>query len=270
MEGRVAEPREYQTEGVVIHKIKLGEADRILTLYTADLGKIEAVAKGVRRPKSKMAGHLELLTCSQLRLARGRNLDTIIGCQTSEGFFALKNDLWLTSCGLYTAELVNQFTPERAADARLFRLLLDTLAKLSQAVNTELVLRYFELSLLTRTGYRPQLQTCVACGTELKPVNNFFCPEAGGVVCPECSPQNPPGFPISVDAIKVLRLFYRSTFDIVNRLKINSDLGRELKSVLAAYVRFLLEKEVKSATWLDALLLQMQAHSPEKSQPSER
>jgi DNA repair protein RecO (recombination protein O) len=75
------ESREYQTEAIIIKKIKLGEADRILTLYTSDYGKIEAVAKGVRRPKSKMAGHLELLTHSQLRLAHGRNLDTIIGTQ---------------------------------------------------------------------------------------------------------------------------------------------------------------------------------------------
>ncbi|MDD5191431.1 MAG: DNA repair protein RecO, partial [Dehalococcoidales bacterium] len=66
-------PREYRTSGVIIRKTKLGEADRILTIYTPDLGKMDAVAKGVRRPKSKMAGHLELLTYSQINLARGRN-----------------------------------------------------------------------------------------------------------------------------------------------------------------------------------------------------
>jgi hypothetical protein len=67
---------------IIIKKTKLGEADRILTLYTPDLGKIQAVAKGVRRPKSKLAGHLELLTHSLVSLARGRNLDTITGSQT--------------------------------------------------------------------------------------------------------------------------------------------------------------------------------------------
>jgi len=93
------ESRNYQTEAIIIKKVKLGEADRILTLYTPGYGKIEAVAKGVRRPKSKMAGHLELLTCSQIRLARGRNLDTIIGSQTIDSFMTLKNDLLLTSSG---------------------------------------------------------------------------------------------------------------------------------------------------------------------------
>jgi DNA repair protein RecO (recombination protein O) len=121
------ESREYQTEAVVIRKIKLGEADRILTLYTPQYGKIEAVAKGVRRPKSKMAGHLELLTYSHLNLARGRNLDTIIGAQTIESYLNLKNDLMLTSYGLYAAELINQFTVSHIASQSLFDLFLNTL-----------------------------------------------------------------------------------------------------------------------------------------------
>jgi len=93
-------PRTYQTEAIIIKKIKLGEADRILTLYTPHLGKIQGVAKGVRRPRSKLAGHLELLTHSQVSLARGRNLDTISGSQTIDSFLPLKSEVWLTSCAL--------------------------------------------------------------------------------------------------------------------------------------------------------------------------
>src|SRR3990170_1939622 len=101
----MSKPRTYQTEAIIIRKTKLGEADRILTLYTPYLGKIRAVAKGVRRPRSKMSGHLELLTHSQVSLARGRNLDTITGCQTINSFLPLKSHLWLTACALYVAEL---------------------------------------------------------------------------------------------------------------------------------------------------------------------
>ena len=79
---KMPKPRNYQTEAIIIKKTKLGEADRILTLYTPHLGKIQGVARGVRRPRSKLAGHLELLTHSQVSLARGRNLDTITGSQT--------------------------------------------------------------------------------------------------------------------------------------------------------------------------------------------
>jgi DNA repair protein RecO (recombination protein O) len=247
------EPRYYQTEAIIIRKIKLGEADRVLTLYTPEYGKIEAVAKGVRRPKSKMAGHLELLTFSQIRLAHGRNLDTIIGSQTIDSFMSLKNDLWLTSNGLYAAEMVNQFAVERLANPRLFQLFLEILHRLSQANNTDLTMRYFELHLLDFVGFRPQLQECVSCRIELQPVTNTFCSSSGGILCPDCQNKNQSGFPISVNALKVLRLFQRSDFDTVDRLKVSPDLSRELKNVMIGYIRYLLEREVKSATWLDTL-----------------
>ena len=103
----MSDPREYQTEAIVIKKTKLGEADSILTFFTPHLGKIQGFAKSLRKPKSKMAGHLELLTHSTVSFSRGRNLDTIVGAQTINSFLPLKDDLWLTSCGLYVVELVH-------------------------------------------------------------------------------------------------------------------------------------------------------------------
>lgn len=249
----MSESRNYETEAIVIKKTKLGEADRILTFYTPNFGKLEAVAKGVRRPKSKMAGHLELLTYSHIRLARGRNLDTIIGSQTIDSFMPLKNDLWLTSQGLYTAELVNQFTSAHLANPNLFKLFTETLGQLPLTNSTELTLRYFELHLLDMVGYRPQLQECVACHAELKPVVNSFSPGAGGILCPECELRQPASFAISVDALKILRLFQRSEFAVVARLKIGPELSQELKYDLASFIRYILDREVKSAAWLDAL-----------------
>jgi DNA repair protein RecO (recombination protein O) len=247
------EARNYQTEAVIIRKVKLGEADRILTLYTLDRGKMEAVAKGVRRPKSKMAGHLELLTHSLVRLARGRNLDTIIGSQTIESYMTLKNDLVLTSYAIYAIELVNQFTAQHIENQALFHLLLDTLQRISQANNIELTMRYFELHLLELVGYRPQLSECVTCRIQLKPVINAFCSGSGGILCPDCQYGHQSSFPISVDAIKVLRLLQRYEFGVVERLKISAELSQELRVVLASYIRYLLEKEIKSVAFLDTL-----------------
>jgi len=251
------DPREYQTEAVIIRKTKLGEADRIFTLYTRDHGKIEVFAKGVRRPKSKLAGHLELLTYSLVRLVRGRNLDTVTGSQTIEAFLPLKNDLWLTSYGLYAAELVNQFNAERSANQPIFELLVETLRRLSRAENSNLTLRYFELRLLDLSGYRPQLRECVACRTELKPEENVFCSAAGGTLCPGCRFEQTGSISISVDTLKVLRFMQKNSFETVSRLKITSDLANNLKNVLSAYIRYILEKEVKSAAWLDSLLDQI-------------
>jgi DNA repair protein RecO (recombination protein O) len=258
----MTEPREYQTEAVIIRKTKLGEADRILTIYTPEYGKIDVVAKGVRKPKSKMAGHLELLTYSQINLARGRNLETVIGAQTIDSFLNLKNDLLLTSSGLYTAELINQFTVAHVSSPALFKLFLETLNRLSRADSPELTMRYFELHLLDMAGYRPQLQECVSCRETLKPVENAFCPSAGGILCPNCKYEYPSAFNFSVDALKVLRLFQRSAIEVASRLKITPELGQELKSALTAYIRYVLEREVKSATWLDDLRDQLNQSRP--------
>ena len=257
-------PREYQTPAIIIRKTKLGEADRILTLYTPDLGKIDAVAKGVRRPKSKMAGHLELLTYSQITLARGRSLDIITGSQTIESFLPLKNDLWLMSYGLYVIELTNQFTAANVSDEALFELLLNTLRNLCQSDNREMLVRYFELHLLQESGYRPQLRECVACHQPLQPVVNSFSSSSGGVLCPSCGARQPFAHPISVNAVKVLRFIQDNALEAVLHLKINQTLTRELEGVTRGYLKYLLERDVKSANWLDDLRQQMKVMMPKK------
>ena len=249
----MSKPRNYQTEAIIIKKTKLGEADRILTLYTPHLGKIQAVAKGVRRPRSKLAGHLELLTHSLVSLARGRNLDTITGSQTINSFLPLKSDLELTSHALYAIELVDQFTADHIENYPLFQLLLETMGHLCQAGDNELVLRYFELHLLNEVGYRPQLQRCVSCRATLEPITNSFCPSAGGMLCPNCSPSQPLTYPLSVNAQKVLRLLQSSDYNTISRLKINPELSQELEGVMRDYLKYLLEREVKSVAWLDTL-----------------
>ncbi len=261
----MSKPRTYQTEAIIIKKTKLGEADRILTLYTPHLGKIQAVARGVRRPKSKLAGHLELLTYSLVSLARGRNLDVITGSQTIKSFLPLKSDLWLTSCALYVTELVNQFTADHIENSPLFQLMLETMEQLCQVGNKELTLRYFELHLLNEVGYRPQLQQCVSCQLPLEPTTNSFCPSSGGMLCPNCSPSQPLTYPLSVNAQKVLRLLQSSDYNTASRLKIDAALSHELEKTLSSYLKYLLEREVKSAAWLDTLREQTNESSPNQS-----
>ncbi|MBM2824705.1 MAG: rep/recomb RecO protein [Dehalococcoidales bacterium] len=246
-------PRTYQTEAIIIKKTRLGEADRILTLYTPEMGKIQAVAKGVRRPRSKLTGHLELLTHSLVSLARGRNLDTITGSQSINSFLPLKSDLRLSSYALYTCELVNQFTAEGMENRPLFQLFLETMHQLCQCDDSELVLRYFELHLLNEVGYRPELQQCVVCHQPLKPVVNLFGSSAGGILCPDCRQSQPFTYLLSVNGLKVLRWLQDGDWSAVSRLRMNPELATELESIVRKYLRYLLEREVKSVAWLDSL-----------------
>jgi DNA repair protein RecO (recombination protein O) len=246
------EPRSYQTEAIVIRKTKLGEADTILTFFTPELGKIQGFARSLRKPKSKLAGHLELLTHSQVSLVRGRNIDTITGSQTINSFLPLKTDLDLTSYALYATELVNQFTADNVEDPALFSLLVETLQGLSQGGDKDLILRYFELHLLDMAGYRPQLEHCVACKSALKEANNLFSPSAGGMLCPGCR-QSQLAYPLSEKARKVLLLLQHSAYSAISELEIERELSHQLEMVMRNYLRYLLEREVKSTAWLDSL-----------------
>ncbi len=249
----MSKPRNYQTEAIIIKKVKLGEADRILTFYTPSLGKIQGVAKGVRRPRSKMAGHLELLTYSTVSLARGRNLDTVTGSQTIDSFLPLKSDLELSSYALYAIELINQFTADSVENQPLFQLLLETMRSLCLKSNSEVILRSFELHLLGLVGYRPQLGCCISCRLPLEPVPNYFSAPAGGVLCPACSNSQFAVHRISVNAIKVLRWLQDNDLATAEKLKIDRELSRELEGIMRGYLHYLLEREVKSTAWLDTL-----------------
>src|SRR5262245_33730443 len=117
----------YSTEAIVLKHSDLGEADRIVTLFTPHKGKFHAIAKGSRRPVSKLAGQVDLLTRSQLQIAVGRTLDIITQVEMREDFLRLRAELWHMTCGFYLAELVDRFVEERVPHTDIYTLLLQML-----------------------------------------------------------------------------------------------------------------------------------------------
>lgn len=253
----MSKPRNYQTEALIIRKTKLGEADRILGLYTPKLGKIQAVAKGVRRPRSKMSGHLEFLTHSLISLARGRNIDTVTNTRTITAFLPLKSDLWRGAGALYTAELVDKFTADHIENQPLFELLRDTWHRLAETDDLETSLRSFELHLLKEVGYRPELEHCVACKAAPGPAGNWFGPMAGGVLCPNCGPRHSLKYAISPQALSALQALQKDRPVMNPPPGTNPALARELAALMGHYLEHLLEREIKSARWLGDLRLEL-------------
>lgn len=243
----------YNTEALVLKHADLGEADRVLTLFTPYDGKLRAVARGVRRMTSKVGGHVEPLTHCSLMLAQGRQLETISQSQTIESFAAIRNDLWRTAQALHLMELTDAFTAEKSGNYPVYKLLLDALHHLSAMRPHPIFFRHFELQLLGHAGYQPQLHECVNCRVPVQPIPNFFSFSGGGVLCPDCAHTEPVVQPISVNALKVLRLLQRGNYATASRLRLTPDLSREMERVTHGYVRYLLERELKSTTFLDRL-----------------
>jgi len=249
----MAKPRTYKTEAVVLKRIDLGEADSIVILYTPNLGKVRAVARGVRKLKSKLGGHLDLLTRTALLMSQGQTLDVISQGQTIESFFRLKSDLKQISCALYMAELVDQFTVEQVENYPVYNLLLTDLNWLSEAPDSDIVLRHFELHLLGHLGYRPELYNCLECKTPLTPQKNLFSAAGGGIICPSCAGSETAVRYVSVDALKVMRFLLNNDRVLAGRLRINSEVSREVEQLLRWYIRYILDREVKSLRFLDSL-----------------
>src|SRR5438132_3349332 len=149
--------RVYRADAVVLKASDFGEADKALTLFTLQHGKIRAIAKGARRPGSRLGGHVDLLTHVGLQLARGRNFEVVTQAETVEPFLALRDDLWRASLGYQLAELVDKLTEEAHEDRPLFESLLEALRRVDVDPEPELAVRLFEATVLDRLGYRPPL-----------------------------------------------------------------------------------------------------------------
>ncbi|HLW02820.1 MAG TPA: DNA repair protein RecO [Ktedonobacterales bacterium] len=125
-------PHVYTTDALIIKRMDYGEADRILTLFTPGRGKIKAIAKGARRTTSRIAGHVELFTRSQLQLSTGRDLEIITQGESREQFPHLRTELWHATTAYYLAELIDKFTEEHNEYEDLYTLLIATLRRLDE------------------------------------------------------------------------------------------------------------------------------------------
>lgn len=242
--------RLYRTEAVVIRRMNVGEADKILTIYTPDHGKLRVVAKGVRRTTSRLGGYVELFTKSRLLIAKGRNLDIVTQSEPINIYRKLREDLNLVAHASYVAELLDRLTEEGSQNYPSYELLVDTFSGLNSGDDPNITLRAYELHLLSFMGYRPQLQQCVRCQAELRPVVNFFSPELGGVLCNECGNIERRSAELSVDALKVLRHLQRTPFNEIPKLRLSDNLRRELEQAMRSYTRYLLERDLKSAEFI--------------------
>lgn len=241
-------PRErtYQTEAVILRRRNWGEADRILTLFTPQRGKIRVRAVGVRKPASRKAGHLELFHRATVFLARGRDFDIITQAETVESFARLRDDLVRSAAASYAAELLDRLAPEEAENPAAYRLIVRTLEELCGGGNVTLALRCYDLRLLDAMGYRPELSRCTVGGETIQAEDQFFSPARGGVVCPRCADRAEGKYPVSLAALRVLRHIQRSPLEEAFRLRVRAATLEELEPVLQRYIQFLLESPLRS------------------------
>jgi DNA repair protein RecO (recombination protein O) len=245
--------RTYRAEAIVLKTNDFAEADRILVLFTRHFGKVRVVAKGIRRATSRMAGHAEPLTHATYQLARGRELDVLTGAEARAIYPDMRDDLALIAAGWYVAELVDRFTADRVPSAPLFDLLETSLRALDAGINAPTVCRWFDLHLLDRSGFRPELGECAQCRKTLAEATNAWEPAAGGAICTGCAARLPYVAPLTVRALKSLRYLLVSDLASASRLRLDAPLTAELDRHLRGFLRYVLDRDIATTHLMDEL-----------------
>lgn len=242
----------YKTTAIIIKAKDFGEADRLLTLYSRDYGKISAKAIGIRKITSKLSGHLDLLNLTELMLAKGRSIDTIIGAVIKKSFITLKKDLKKVSLAYYLLELTEKLTPEREKHEEIFDLLKESLGLLEKAEeksDQELLKAIFEFKLLDELGHRPILKHCVLCKKE--PENGvFFDFERGGIVCGKCKGSGAHTKVISKETLLVLNAFEKLEMKDIFKVKGIKEAVKEAKAVIKDFNYYIFNKIYKAELFL--------------------
>jgi DNA repair protein RecO (recombination protein O) len=239
--------------GIVLKRSDVGEADRLLTVLTAERGKLRAVAKGARKPSARKTGHVELFNSVSLLIAVAREIDIVSQADTLDPFLPVRIDLDRLSYAYYFAELVDRFVEEEIEHREVYDLMLGAMHWLERTPHLSRTARYFEMRLLDALGYRPQLFVCVHSKEDLVPEENFFSPEGGGMVKPQYRELYRDAIAVPVNTLKVLRYLQSRNFDEIDQLRLSPQVEADVESVMNYYVTHLLERQLKSVDFLNTL-----------------
>jgi DNA repair protein RecO (recombination protein O) len=271
--SNVRNERLYRTEGIVVRRRNQGEADRVLTLCTP-LGKLDVIAKGARKIRSRKAGHIELFCRSNFVIARSRSSwDIVSQVEMLEPHALLREDLLRGTHARYAVELFDRFFTENEGGQTTFELLDHTLTWLCEDEDADLVIRFYEHHLLALAGFRPELFACVGnyggCQeTSLKPVTKpqhagdrlrpyGFDPEHGGALCPNCyeaQKNRPEVLALSPVGLQFLQDCQRGPYTTrLRQMHISSALHAEAERVMRHYITYHLERSVSAGTFLRRL-----------------
>jgi len=238
---------EIRYNAIILKKKEVGETARLYTLYTLEQGKVQLVAKGVRKSEAKLAGQLETLMQGLVIAVKGNGMGKIAGAVAEKNFVYLRNDVDILKRVLETVNVFERLVGWDEADAELFNLLAiylalsDDLAKEKQGEKALLLAEGFLFQLFARLGYAIETGACVVSGEKLRSgERHFFSPSAGGVLAGEHIHNAQNAFPVSESAIKLMRIFLSNKLESLVRVRINEKDFREVRQVGALFFEWIM------------------------------
>jgi DNA repair protein RecO (recombination protein O) len=240
------------TEAIIIGSINLGEADKLVTFFSLDRGKLRGVARNARKSFRRFGAGLEPFTRSRLRLheREHQELIRIEAADIVSQHFEIAGDLARTAAGSVILELVREVVPEGERNAQAFLVLAHVLHLLNGGADPLFLLRIFEIRFLSLLGFQPRLDRCLSCGCA-SDRQMVFVGMKGGVVCPDClASSGEQRILLSAGAIGFYYHSLRMDLDKLTRLKPSAEILRELEEAFSSHTLHILGKRLRSTEFL--------------------
>ena len=245
-------PRRYTTEAIVLSRFDFGEADRILTLITPDWGKIKVIAKGIRRPTSRIGGSLEPFAELQVALARGRTFEVVTQVVVDHAWLNLRDSLESAATAWYLAELADRSLEERTAAEPLYTLLKRAYGLLDAGMAPGRVARWYEMHLADELGMRPEVDRCAECDRMLEAEERHrWVPSVGGVLCDRCPGPSHDRAGLSLEGLKLLKAYQRLDIEAIAALRVAPSAEREVEAAMREFISHALDRQARSLAFLD-------------------
>lgn len=229
-------------EGIVLRQINFNESDKILTIFSKENGKIQAIAKGARRPKSNLLSSTQTFTYGEYTFYKGRNFYHINQGDVIQSFYSIREDLNKLAYGTYLIELVDAGIVEEEANEKLFQLLIKSLSTLIDMNKDFLKLVIaFELKYASFIGYRPQLKKCIVCNSELSEKIKFNI-KFGGVQCEDCFNKDIYSYNINKEILEDMNNLLFVRLENLEGLNIDSDNMIKIHELMVKYILAHLDK----------------------------
>ncbi len=238
-------------EGIVIRRTDYGENNKIITIYTRELGKIGVMARGANKPNSRFSSVTQLFYYGYFLVQKSSGLGSLSQAESLDSFRHIREDIMSTAYASYIVELLDKGSDDRKPSPYLFELLYQTLHYINEGFDPEVLKAIFEMKMLTVFGVPPVLDRCVNCGhTE----GEFdFSIREGGYLCHRCKHIDPYRIQVSANTIKLLRLFYYFDLSRLGNISLKESTKKELSKVIDAYYDNYVGLSLKSKKFLQQM-----------------
>lgn len=253
-----------KAEGIVVRTTDYGEANKILTVYTREAGKISIMARGAKKSKSRFTAVSQLFTYGYFLYRAGSGMGSLQQGDLIHSFRAVREDLTKTAYAVYLTELLDRLTEDKEPNNYLFEMMLHALKWMEEGKDPDIIARLFEMKMLYVAGCRPQFDVCMSCGVSDAPF--FVSIREGGFICQSCQRGDPSLMAVGPGTVRILRLLQHINMPQLGNINVKQETKEQLRRVLYAFLEDYTGLYLKSRRFLDQLEQMGLSPAPEQSE----